>query len=57
MQIQINFIKGVIRQDHRPVNFQNPQIRLYDNKIQNTELCLVKGQYILIQGVGKDLTI
>ena len=42
MQIQINFIKGTIRQDHGPVNFQNLQVRFYDNEIQNTDLHLVK---------------
>jgi len=42
MQIQIKIVKGDIRQDHRPVNFQNLRIRVYDNEIQNTFLYLVK---------------
>lgn len=42
MQIQINFIKGAIRKNHRPVNFLGLQVRLYDNEIQNTDLYLVK---------------
>jgi hypothetical protein len=42
MQVHISFIKGAIRQDHRPVNFQNHKVRVYGNEIKNTDLYLAK---------------
>jgi len=55
MQIQINFIKRGIRQNHSPVNFQNLEVRFYDNAIQDTDLYLAKVKSILIQDVEKNL--